>query len=246
MEWSSPSIILNTRPFGETDGIVSVLSLKHGLYSGLVKGMISRRQASIWQIGNFVTATWSAKLSDQLGYLKGELVRANFAFLSPFPLAFSIMTSLCAVAEGGLLERQPVEAIACHTFQLFDFLINDPQHSEKTAIADLLRWELNFLADLGYGLDFSACHSLDNHQSYFVSPRTGKVVTETMAGEWKPRLFRLPILFLHREEIGNPQDWLDGLKLTGYFLQKNVFSLMNKPLPFARINLQEKIAAKIK
>lgn len=245
MEWSSPSIVLNTRPFGETDGIVSVLSLEQGLYRGLVKGMISRRQASTWQVGNFITANWSAKLSDQLGYLKGELVRANYAFIAAFPLAFAVMTSLCAVAEGGLLERQPVEDIARHSFQLLEFLTTDPQEAEKKAISELLRWELNFLMDLGYGLDFSVCHEYANHQSYFVSPRTGKVVTETMAGEWKPRLFRLPALFIDHEAVGNIQDWLDGLKLTQYFLEKNIFSLMNKPLPNARISLQDKIASQI-
>lgn len=244
-EWSSPVIVLNTRPYGETDGIVSVLSLEQGLFRGLVKGMISRRQISIWQTGNFVNVDWSAKLSDQLGYFKGELIRSNFAILSPCPLAFSAMLSLCAVAESGLLERQPVEYIAKSSFQYLDFVAENPTDSNKEIVPRLLRWELNFLAALGYALDISICYESDKCQSFFVSPRTGKVVTEVMAGKWKPKLFPFPSFFLNEEENGNQKDWMNGLKLSRYFLEKNVFSLINKDLPRARKNFEEKVAANI-
>lgn len=243
LEWSSPSIVLNARAYGETDGIVSVLSLDQGLFRGLVKGMTSRRQASMWQIGNFIKADWSAKLSSQLGFMKGELVRSNFAFLSPFPLLFASMLSLCAIVDSGLLERQPVESIAHASFYFMNFLIQDSNEAEKKVIPEILRWELNFLTELGYGFDLTVCHELGYDQSYFVSPRTGKVVTDTMAGEWKPRLFRFPTFFLNDEETGSPQDWLDGLKLTRYFLEKNVYALINKPLPLARIQLEERVMA---
>lgn len=241
LEWSSPSLILNTRLYGETDGIATVLSLDHGLYRGLVKGMVSRKQSACWQVGNFVLAYWSARLQDQLGYLKAELIRPNFVYLSSYPLAFSIMMSLCSVVENGLLERQPVEVIASHTFQLLGFLSEISENREQEAMAHLLRWERDFLTDLGYGLDFSVCQQNDSVESYWVSPRTGKVVTEAMAGEWKPRLFRLPLLFLKEEEAGTLQDWHDGLRLTGYFLQKNVFSMLNRMLPPARISLADRI-----
>ena len=243
LEWSSPSIVLNIRSYGETDGIVSVLSLEQGLFRGLVKGMVSRRQFSIWQIGNFINADWSAKVSDQLGFLKGELIRSNFVFLSCFPLAFSVMMSLCSVIENGLLERQPVEHIAQYTFQFFNFLTCDPEKAEKIAVPELNRWEFNFLAELGYGLDDSICHHMANNQSYYVSPRTGKVVTEKIAGKWKPKLFKFPKFLYNHNEIGNLKDWIDGLKLTRYFLEKNVFSLVNKPLPLARLNLENRVIA---
>lgn len=240
-EWSSPSIILSTRYYGETDGIVSVLSLDHGLYRGLVKAMGARKNASIWQMGNFIAAEWSAKLQDQLGYFKGELVRANFASVAIFPFAFSILSSICAVAESSLIERQSVPNISRLLFKILTYLSLDPQEAEEKALPQLLRWEVMLLAELGYGLDFTVCKEYGANASYWVSPKTGKVVTEEMAGEWKPRLLRLPSLFIHDETLGNYQDWYDGLVMTGYFLEKHVFFLKNKPMPNARILLMEKI-----
>ncbi|CAI3925228.1 DNA repair protein RecO [Commensalibacter communis] len=241
LEWSSPSIILSTRNYGETDGIVSLLSLDQGLYRGLVRAMGARKNTSIWQMGNFVAAEWSARLSDQLGHFKGELVRANFASISPFPFAYSILSSICSVAESSLIERQPVPDIARLLFKILTFLSLDPQEAEQKAMPQLLRWEVLLLAELGYGLDFSVCKEYGADRAYWVSPKTGKVVTEEMAGEWKPRLLRLPLLFIDETDEGNHQDWYDGLILTGYFLEKHVFYLKNKPLPNARRLLTEKI-----
>lgn len=241
LEWSSPSIILSTRHYGEVDGIVSVLSLDHGLYRGLVRAVGARKNTPIWQMGNFIAAEWSARVQEQLGYFKGELVKANFASLAPFPFAFSILSSICAVAEGSLIERQAVPNIARLLFRILTYLSLDPQEAEEKALPQLLRWEVMLLAELGYGLDFSVCKEYDINTSYWVSPKTGKVVTEKMAGKWKPRLLQLPSLFINHEELGNPQDWYDGLIMTGFFLEKHVFSLKNKPMPNARILLLEKI-----
>ncbi|MDI2090144.1 DNA repair protein RecO [Commensalibacter oyaizuii] len=246
LTWSSPCIVLNARLYGETDGIASILSLDHGLYRGLVKGMASKKQSPIWQMGNFVAASWSARLQDQLGYLKGELVRANFASLSGHPLAFTILSSICSVAEIGLLERQPVENIAKSLFQLLTLLSLEPHEQSIQILPALLRWEAALLAELGYGLDYTICQQYGANAAYYVSPKTGKVVTEAMAGEWKPRLFRMPSLFIDENDNGNAQDWYDGLLMTGYLLEKHVFSLKNKSLPNARLLLIEKIKHLIK
>lgn len=245
LEWSSPSIILSTRNYGEIDGIVSILSVDHGLYRGLVRAMGARKQSSTWQMGNFIAAEWSAKLPDQLGHFKGELVRANFASLAPFPFAFSILSSICSVAEGSLIERQSVPEIARSLFKILTYLSLDPQEAEEQSLPQLLRWEVLLLAGLGYGLDFSVCKKYTSNTTYWVSPKTGKVVTDEMAGEWRSRLFRLPSLFINDEEQGSYQDWYDGLVLTGYFLEKHVFFLQNKPIPPARLSLMERIKNKI-
>lgn len=241
LEWSSPSIILSSRHYSEIDGIVSVLSLDHGLYRGLVRAMGTRKNTPIWQMGNFVAAEWSARLQDQLGYFKGELVRANFASLAPFPFAFSILSSICAVAEGSLIDRQSVPEIVSLLFKILTYLSLDPQEAEEKALPQLLRWEVLLLAKLGYGLDFSICKEYGADIPYWVSPKTGKVVTEEMAGEWKPRLFPLPSLFVNSETLGSHQDWYDGLTMTGYFLEKHVFFLKNKPMPNARLLMMQKV-----
>ena len=62
-------------------------------------------------------------------------------------------------------------------------------------LTDLIRWETVLLADLGYGLDLTACAVTGETAGLaFVSPRTGRAVTEAAAGIWKDRLLRLPPL----------------------------------------------------
>ena len=38
MEWDAPAIILDARPYGETDTIATVMTADHGLHKGLAKG----------------------------------------------------------------------------------------------------------------------------------------------------------------------------------------------------------------
>ena len=42
MEWEAPAIVLETRPYGEGDAVVTVMTEQHGLHRGLVRGGTSR------------------------------------------------------------------------------------------------------------------------------------------------------------------------------------------------------------
>jgi len=111
-----------------------------------------------------------------------------------------------------------------------------------TLLSDLIRWEAALLGELGYGLDLSPAADGSNEKLAYVSPRTGRAVSEADAGEWKPRLLRLPTLLLH-DEPGAPADWRDGLRLTGHFLARDAFGLQHRPLPAARQALYDHVAA---
>jgi DNA repair protein RecO (recombination protein O) len=107
-------------------------------------------------------------------------------------------------------------------------------------LPDIVRWELGLLAELGYGLDLSECAisgSPDNLA--YVSPRTGRAVCAEAAGLWKERLLKLPA-FLTNAGPGDPEQWADGLRLTGHFLTRAAFGHQNRPLPGARRLLWER------
>lgn len=73
----------------------------------------------------------------------------------------------------------------------------------------------------------------------YVSPRTGRAVSQEGAGKWASRLLPLPAFLLDESDYGTAEDWRDGLRLTGHFLSRDVFGPLHRPLPAARIRLAD-------
>lgn len=241
MEWDAPAIVLDARPFNEADAIAAVMTEAQGVWRGLVRGGLSRGKASTWQAGNLVQARWTARLSDQLGSLTGELVHPAAALAMDDALTLAMLSSLCAVAEGALPEREAHPVVFGGLLRLIAHL---SQGAEM--LPDLVRWEAALLAALGFGLDFSQCSVTGETAGmaaggYFVSPRTGRAVSAEAAGAWAPRLLRLPG-FLAGANTAEARDWRDGLALTGHFLARDAFGHHHKPLPAARQRLADRIA----
>ncbi|MBV9783276.1 MAG: DNA repair protein RecO [Acidisphaera sp.] len=237
MEWEAPAIILSARPYGEGDAIASVLTEEHGVHRGLARGGASSRHAAVWQGGNLVQVRWVGRLADQLGSYTGELVHAAAALALDDALTLAMLTSVCAVAEGALPERQPHPRVFAGMLHLLANLA----HREE-ALADLVRWEAALLAELGYGLDLARCAVTGSGEDLaFVSPKTGRAVSAGAAGAWKPRLLRLPAFLLGQGPAG-PADWRDGLRLTGHFLARDAFGHHHRPLPPARQLLYDRVA----
>ena len=243
MEWEAPAIILDARPNGEADAIATVMTEIHGAHRGLARGAQSRTRAALWQPGNLIQVRWVGRLSDQLGSFSAELVHPAAALVLDDALALSMLTASCAIAEGGLPERHPYPA----AFDgLLHLLARLPQPERQ--MAELIRWELALLRDLGYGLDLTTCaisgeSGLGNAGKLaYVSPRTGRAVSQEAAGTWKDRLLPLPP-FLTEGGEGSPPEWAEGLRLTAHFLARDVFGLQHKPLPQARVALYDRVTA---
>jgi DNA repair protein RecO (recombination protein O) len=237
-EWTAPAIILDVRPFGEGGAIATLLTEEYGRHAGLAKGGTSRAQSSLWQPGNLIEARWIARLPDQLGALSGEMVHAAAALAMEDPLALAALRSACAVAEGALPEREAHPRVFRGLVALIATLARDT----ALALPDLVRWEADLLADLGYGLDFSACAVTGSREDLaYVSPKSARAVSAGAAGEWRDRLLPLPPFLLGQGPSG-PVDWAAGLRLTGHFLARDVFGVHNKGLPAARDLLVDRVA----
>ena len=238
MEWDAPAIVLDARPYGEGDAIVTVITEAHGLHRGLVRGGASRSGAAIWQAGNFLLVRWVARLSDQLGHFTGELVHAGAAMVMDDRLALAMLSSACAVAEGALPERE------AHPRVFDGLVVLSPRLPQAEAmLPDLIRWETLLLAELGYGLDLEVCAVTGETAGLaWVSPRSGRAVTEAAADAWKHRLLKLPGFLVGGNSAG-PEDWRDGLKLTGHVLERDAFGHHHRPLPQARRMLYDLIEA---
>jgi DNA repair protein RecO (recombination protein O) len=241
MEWQAPAVVLEARAHGEGAAVVTLLTEAYGRHAGLAKGGASRAQAAVWQTGNLVEVRWVARLADQLGTLSGELVHASAALAMDDPLALALLRAATSVAEAALPEREAHPRV----FRGLVALIAALARGADQALPDLVRWEAELLGDLGYGLDLARCAVTGATEDLvFVSPRSGRAVSEAAAGEWRERLLPLP-RFLLGQGPSAPADWLAGLKLTGHFLARDVFGTHHKPLPAARGMLLDRIAATV-
>ncbi len=238
MEWEGPAVVLAARAQGEGNAVVTVLTEAQGSHRGLARGGGSRGQASLWLPGNVVQARWVARLQEQLGSLTAELVHPGAALAMDDPLALSILSAACAVAEGALPEREPHPRVFAGLVQLVAGLSRGAD-----VLTDFVRWEAGLLADLGYGMDLSACAvSGEVAGLSWVSPRTGRAVSDDAAGEWRSRLLRLPG-FMVGGNRAEARDWRDGLRLTGHFLERDAFGHQHRPVPPARHMLYDRVLA---
>lgn len=217
MEWRDEAIILSVRRHGETSAIAEVLTAEHGRCLGLVRGGRSRSQRPVLQPGNAVQVTWRARLEEHLGMFAVEPVslRAGAIMQDPFRLAG--LATLAGLAQL-LPEREPHGRI-------FDALqvVLEAIEQDDVWPALLVRWEMGLLDELGFGLDLTACAATGAREELvYVSPRSGKSVSATAGEPYRDRLLRLPA-FLKVNAPASACDVLDGLKLTGFFLDRHVF-----------------------
>ena len=225
MDWSDDGIVLSARPYGETGAIVMVLTRTHGRHAGLARGRTLRARLLP---GTRVAARWRARLAEHLGTYALEPVETAAARVLDDPLRLAALASACALVEGALPERAP----------------NPPVHEGLAALLEALagpfwdaayvQWEVGLLGALGFGLDLGRCAATGrNDRLAFVSPRSGRAVSLAAAEPYRDRLLPLPG-FLIGAGTADPPAVLDGLHLTGHFLERLLFGQGHVAVPPAR------------
>ena len=247
-EWNDTALILSVRPHGEQAALVTVLTRENGRRAGLVHGGQSRSMRGVLQPGNAVKVEWRARLESHLGALKAEMVTPHASTLMEDPLRLAALTSLCAVVEGCVPEREPCPPVFGATEALVGLMADDA--IDEAWLAAYVRWEIAMLEVAGYALDLGRCAVTGEKEGLvYVSPRTGAAVTRAGAGEHAPKLLLLPGFLggvgqadgAGREKTVE-QDLLDGMEMTRHFLEEKVFWLHHQPLPPAR----ERFAAQVR
>lgn len=238
VEWEAPAVVLAIRPHGEGGAVVTVLTEAQGRHAGLAKGGATRGQAALWQPGNLIEARWVARLSDQLGSLSGEMVHAAASLALDDALALSVLTAACAVADGALPERIAHPGSFHGLVGVIAALARGPEH----ALPLLVHWEATLLAELGYGLDLTACAATGATENLaYVSPKSGRAVSAEAGAPYADRLLPLPAFLRDATQPSDVQEWLAGLRVTGFFLTRDAFGLQHRPLPPARERLQDRL-----
>jgi DNA repair protein RecO (recombination protein O) len=229
MEWTDEGVVLGVKRHGETSVILELMTRAHGRHLGLVRGGSGARLRGVLQLGNAVRATWRARLDEHLGLytVEGSNLRAA-GFLAAAHAVHGV-THLAALSRL-LAEREPHASIYEALQTILDRL-DDP----RVAGWMIARFELDFLAELGFGLDLSVCAATGAKDDLaYVSPRSGRAVSRAAGEAYRDKLMRLPA-FLHSEHAAeSASDLADAFALTGFFLDRYAFAPRGLPLPEAR------------
>jgi DNA repair protein RecO (recombination protein O) len=123
------------------------------------------------------------------------------------------LAALCRL----LPERDPHPDVHAQLAAVLDHL-DDP----RSAGAHVVRFELQMLAELGFGLDLSECAVTGSADDLrYVSPKSGRAVSGEAAEPWRDRLLPLPP-FLANAEPPSLDDLANGFALTGFFFARHV------------------------
>lgn len=242
MQWSDEGVILGTRRYGESSLIVELMTPGHGRHLGLVRGGRSRRQRPALQVGNSVSATWRARLQDHLGAYAMELTTPRAARMMDDPLAITTVQCLAALLRL-LPERDPHVTLYNALLAVLDL----PDPDELVIAAMIVRFEIRMLEELGFGLDLETCAGGGAGDLIYVSPKSGRAVSEGAGAPYRERLLRLPAFVREAPTLERPQpcDALDGLRLTGFFLARHVYEARGLAEPDARSRLVSRLAGQV-
>ena len=238
MHLVADAIILSVRHHGEHGAIVRALTASDGVQPGYVRGGRSRQLRPVLQPANIVRAEWRARTGEQLAALTVELINTRAA-LHGEPLAAAALEWATALTAAALPEAQPYPRL----FDALDGLLGAiaAAPAARGWAAALVRYELLVLAQLGFGLDLDRCVVTGERDDLaFVSPRSGGAVSRHAAIGYEGKLLPLPAFL--RE--GGAADWpavLDGLRLTGHFLARDLLTDRRADPLAARERLVERL-----
>jgi DNA repair protein RecO (recombination protein O) len=235
MQWTDEGIVLGIKRHGEANAILEVLTCGHGRHLGLVRGGAGSRLRPVLQPGNRVSSTWRARLDEHLGHYVVEGLDARAASFLLIPHALFGVTHLAALCRL-LPERDPHPQIHDMLDEVLDGLL-DP----RRAAPSVARFELQLLAELGFGLDLASCAATGGETDLvYVSPKSGRAVSRQAGEPWKDKLLPLPA-FLCEGYAGEsslrdvaPRDVADAFALTGFFLVRHVLEPRGLNLADAR------------
>ena len=217
MQWTDEGIVLGVKRHGEANAILELLTREHGRHLGLVRGGFGSRLKPVLQPGNSVSASWRARLDEHLGNYTVEGLRLRAANFFSATHAIYGVGHLAALMRL-LPERDPHAS-------LFEALDNILDHLDDAVVAapQVVRFELQLLSQLGFGLDLERCVATGiAGDLVYVSPRSGRAVSRAAGEPWADKMLRLPVFVREPHATPTNRDLADGFALTGYFLSRHV------------------------
>jgi DNA repair protein RecO (recombination protein O) len=216
MQWTDEGIVIGIKRHGEANAILELMTREHGRHLGLVRGGFGSRLKPVLQTGNSVSAAWRARLDEHLGNYTVEGLRLRAANFFSAPHAIYGVTHLAALMRL-LPERDPHAGL----YEALDEILNHLDDAVPAAPM-IVRFELQLLSELGFGLDLERCVATGvSGDLVYVSPKSGRAVSRTAGEPWADKMLRLPAFLRERDAVPSGHDLADGFALTGFFLARH-------------------------
>jgi DNA repair protein RecO (recombination protein O) len=189
--------------------------------------------------GIVVQARLRARSEAQLPQAEVELSLSRGPLLRE-PLPAAAIEWVSALTATALPEGQPYPVL----YHALDGLLSAIEAAPSASGwgSALVRYELLLLAELGFGLDLDSCAlGGDREGLAAVSPRSGRAVSGAEAAPYGDRLLPLPAFVLNGGRVCSWQEIIDGLRLSGHFLSRDVLRDRSATLGDARARLVERL-----
>ena len=176
---------------------------------------------AIYQVGNLVSFEFVARLEDSLGSLTNiDLVDGYCGKLIFEKTKLNCAKSLFSMFDEFFLEREEQKNLFLETQNFLEKISNN-EVSDDEIIANYIRLELSILESLGYAIDLSCCVvTSSNVNLAFVSPKSGRAVSMEAGKPYENKLLKLPDFLTEESSNVSRENLIDGLKLSGFFLEK--------------------------
>jgi len=231
MKWQDEGVVIATKKYGDKNLILSLFTKNHGKCRGLVRSTNNK-----FQISNLLHVEWSAKLPENLGFFKCELIESPFHHFFHDRLKNIAVVSFAFMLEKVLPENEPCIVLYNH----FQYFIDVIKYNNESWQSYYLNLELLLLAQLGFRLDLSKCAATGVVEDlHFISPKTGRAISRAAGDYYANKLLPFPQMLrdVYNDNLQHSYSFEEfqlGLRVTGYFLNKYLFSQLNMELPEPR------------
>jgi DNA repair protein RecO (recombination protein O) len=178
---TTPAIVLRTRPFGESDKIVSFFTERYGKFTGIAKGALRsrRRFANSLECFSLINLAFQDRAHSNLAFLLSADLIHGFRTLMTDLERISYASYLVEITDGLIGEREENPAIFQH---LKEGLCHLAEHG--TSLRFLTVFELKLLRLAGYqpGLDTcKKCHQdrVGTVSRWHFSPLDGGILCDS-------------------------------------------------------------------
>jgi DNA repair protein RecO (recombination protein O) len=240
VEWRDRAIVLEAMKFADHDAILCVFSREHGIYKGVCKAALTKKNRAQMEPGNIADVRWNARLQEHLGKIQLDVDEAIASRVMIDKLKLTTLGSLCSLLKSTLPEHDP------HP-QLFDAVEGFLHHmAEANApfewMSHYIALEVRLLEELGFGLDLSECAATGATENLtHVSPKSGRAVSEQAAAPYIDKLLPLPGFLKESIPSTNWGEMADGLRLTAHFIEHWVLQAIHQPLSPVRARLSQQV-----
>ena len=220
MNWNDPGFLLSKNKYNENSIIAEIFTEHHGKCLGIIFGATSKKIKNYLLTGNMLHINYTYKNDGKIGYFKVEILKA----LSP--LYFDNKKKLmCLSSAMNLIKLLTVESQ--ENSKIFK-LINDffVILTNKNWVKEYIFWELKLLKLVGYDLELNKIVNkeiINNKTTYYVQSSTEKKIVPNF------------LIDLDYDELDN-NNLLNGLKLVGDYLEKNILIPNNLNYPTQRLD----------